>query len=91
MFLINNFNTHFSFLESQLESSPDGGKYLCGKDLTAADILMSFPLIAGQKKIDRAKYPKLIAYVEMLESHEGYLKSVEKIEDISGGPFKASL
>jgi len=91
LFLINNFNTHFGFLESQLATSPDDGKYLCGKDLTAADILMSFPLIAGKKKIDRAKFPKLIAYVDMLENHEGYLSSIKKIEEISGEPFKAML
>lgn len=34
-FLTENFAKHFGFLDSQLASSPDGGKYLCGKDLTA--------------------------------------------------------
>jgi len=50
MFLKPNFATHYKFLESQLETSPDGGDYLCGKDLTAADILMSFPLEAGKSR-----------------------------------------
>lgn len=35
LFLTENFKTHFSFLESQLASSPDGGEYLCGAELTA--------------------------------------------------------
>lgn len=91
MFLTENFKTHFSFLESQLATSPDGGKYLCGTYLTAADIMMSFPLIAGRSKIDRAQYPKLIAYSEMLEKHEGYVASVKKIEEVSGESFKAML
>jgi len=90
-FLNDNFKTHFSFLNSQLATSPDGGEYLCGKDLTAADILMSFPLIAGKKKIDRAQYPKLAAYNDMLEAHIGHTSSIKKIEEISGEPFKAML
>lgn len=40
MFLNENFKTQLGFLEQQLKTSPDGGQYLCGKDLTAADILM---------------------------------------------------
>ena len=91
LFLIENYKTHFGFLESQLATSPDGGKYLCGKDLTAADILMSFPLIAGKGKIDRVQYPKLAAYSDMLEHDQGYVASTKKIEEISGEPFKAML
>ena len=90
MFLNENFKTHFGFLESQLASSPDGGRYLCGKDLTAADILMSFPLIAGQKKVDETAYPKLVAYRKMLEQNEVYKRSVKKVEELSGESFKAS-
>ena len=89
MFLIENFKTHFGFLESQLKSSPDGGKYLCGKDITAADILMSFPLIAGKGKVDAKAYPTLTAYRKMLEQNEVYLKSIKKVEEVSGEPFKA--
>ena len=91
LYLKDNFKTHFSFLESQLATSPDGGKYLCGKDLTAADILMSYPLIAGKSKIDRAQYPKLAGYSDMLASDEGYVASTKKVEEISGEPFKAAL
>ena len=42
MFLKPEFESHYKFLESQLETSPDGGQYLCGKDITAADFLMQF-------------------------------------------------
>ena len=92
MFLIQNFKTHFGFLELQLKSSPDGGPYLCGKDLTAADILMSFPLMAaGKRKLDHAAYPKLSEYIGMLEKNEVYLRSIKKAEEASGEPFKALL
>ena len=91
MFLLENYKTHFSFLESQLASSPDDGKYLCGKEITAADILISFPLIAGKGKIDANAYPKLRAYIKMLEENEVYLKSIKKAEEASGEPIKSVL
>lgn len=43
-FLTPNLKTQFDFLESQLATSPDEGGYLCGAELTGADIMMSFPL-----------------------------------------------
>lgn len=87
-FLTKNYETNFSFLNSQLDSSPDDGEYLCGKDLTAADILMSFPLIGAKSKHGLDKYPKLKAYVEKLERSEGYVNSVKKIEDVTGEKYK---
>lgn len=47
IFLTPNFKTYYTFLEDQLKIVPDGGELVCGKDLTAADIMMSFPLEAG--------------------------------------------
>ncbi|KAF4627262.1 hypothetical protein G7Y89_g10898 [Cudoniella acicularis] len=81
-----NFKTHFTFLESQLASSPSGGKYLCGTQLTGADILMSYPLIAGKGRagLTKESYPKLSEYVERLENEPGYVKAVEKIVEIEG-------
>jgi glutathione S-transferase len=77
-------------LESQLATSPGGGDFLCGKELTAVDILMSFPLQAGQKAlkmINAEKYPKLNAYVNRLDNMEGWKRSVERIEKETGIPF----
>jgi glutathione S-transferase len=73
-------------LESQIASSPNNGQYLCGSQLTGADILMSFPLLEakGQAGFNQASYPKLWAYVDRLESHAGYKKAVQKIVDING-------
>ncbi|KAK3109598.1 bifunctional glutathione transferase/peroxidase [Teratosphaeriaceae sp. CCFEE 6253] len=91
LFLADNLKTHFTFLEQQLATSPDEGKFLCGKDLTAADILMGATLIAAKsrKKFERTQYPKLVAYTEMMENHEGYTASIKKVEEVSGEPFKA--
>jgi glutathione S-transferase len=77
--------THFSFLDSQLKTS--GGDYLCGKNLTGADILMSFPLMAAKERAlqdSKDKYPNLLAYVQRIEKEPGYMKSVEKIVEIDG-------
>lgn len=91
-FLEPNFKTHFTFLEGQLKASPDNGQYLCGPRLTGADILLSFPLIAGKGRsgLSKEAYPKLWAYVERLEAEPGYLKAVEKIKAIDG-KFEATF
>ena len=82
-----NFAATFSFLEERLRTSPGGGKYLCGPHLTAADILMSFPLIAAKGRggfLPKEKYPLLRAYADALEEEAGYKKSVEKIVQLEG-------
>lgn len=82
-------------LEKHLAATPDGGKYLCGNNLTAADILMSFPLIASKhgrmnemgswKDGDWQKeFPLVASYTSMLEDEEGYKSSVAKMEQLDG-------
>ncbi|KAK5945109.1 bifunctional glutathione transferase/peroxidase [Knufia obscura] len=92
MFLKPNFETHFKFIESQLESSPEGGDYLCGKDITAADILMAFPLEAGKSRsgMTQEQCPCLWKYVDLLHQREAYQRSVEKIREVEGS-FKTNL
>lgn len=89
-FLDPNFATHFTFLEEQIKTS--GGNYICGPNLTGADILLSFPLIAGGSRagLIKEKYPSLHAYVQRLENEPGYKKSIEKIIEIEG-KFEATL
>lgn len=92
MYLTQNLNTHFSFLEEQLKTSPNSGKYLCGSDLTAADILMSFPLeAASQGKIDAKAYPKLMEYIDMISKNEVNVRSVKKAEELGVGNVKPKL
>ncbi|KAK1077485.1 bifunctional glutathione transferase/peroxidase [Friedmanniomyces endolithicus] len=90
IFLTNTLKTHFDFLEQQLATSPGDGKYLCGTELTAADIFMTFPLVAAlaKKKYDAARYPKLSGYTKMMESHEGSKASIKKTEELTGEKYE---
>lgn len=81
-----NLKTNFNFLESQIASSPNHGEYLCGSQLTGADIMMSFPLTAakGRTAFTKETHPKLWAYVERLQARESYRRAVQKIIEIEG-------
>ncbi|GAM35235.1 hypothetical protein TCE0_017f03410 [Talaromyces pinophilus] len=95
-YLDKQFAVHFPFLESQLKSAPGtteahrGG--LCGPRFNAADILMSFPMIAatGRGVITQESYPEIVAYAERLKKDDGYQRAVKKIEEVDG-KFVASL
>ena len=94
-FLNRNIDGNLAFLEEQLRTSPEGGEYICGKELTAADILLSFPVIAVtgralKQERNKDKYPLIIQYAKRLENNEGYQRAVKKIEKIEG-KFSASM
>lgn len=75
-----NFKAHHTFLEDQLKTSPDRGQFLCGKDLTEADVLTSFLLKASQTRsgMSQGDFPLLWAYVDRLHQREAYRRSVQK-------------
>lgn len=85
-FLSSNMKTHYDFLEGQLKTSPDNGAFFCGKDLSAADILLSFPLEAGQTRsgLSKEQYPLVWAWVERIHQQEAYKRATQKIIDIEG-------
>ncbi|KAF2843508.1 putative glutathione S-transferase [Patellaria atrata CBS 101060] len=85
-----NVNTHFGYIEKQLETSPNGGDFLCGKELTGADILMIFPVEAARLrlKLGEEKYPKLYAYSDKIREREAYKRAVKRIEDETGEPYE---
>ncbi len=91
-FLHPELNKHFDFLEGQIATSPNNGEYLCGSQLTGADILMSFPLGAakGRSSLSKERHPKLWAYVDRIEALDGYKQAVQKIIDVEGS-YDASL
>ncbi|KAJ5827951.1 uncharacterized protein N7525_006204 [Penicillium rubens] len=94
-FLTRNVEGSLAFLEDQLRTSPEGGQYICGKELTAADILLSFPVIAVTMRVlkeekNKERYPLLVEYANRLERNEGYQRAVKKIEEIEG-KFSASM
>ncbi|KAI9888375.1 MAG: hypothetical protein M1814_000536 [Vezdaea aestivalis] len=86
LYLNPNFATHLKFLEDQLETAPDGGPYFCGKEITGADIILSFPLEAGKARIGltQEKYPKLWAFAEKVKEREAWQKAKQKIEEDFG-------
>ena len=85
-----NVARNLALLESYLAESP----YLCGDHLSAADILLSFPLIAAQDRVKgmgefekgppEKTFPKLYEYIARLEQEPGYKKSSDKIREIEG-------
>jgi len=65
----------FEYIESTLSKSP----YLLGDQLSAVDIMMSFPLEAaksGRFKLD--KYPHTSKYVLKLKEHAAYQEAINK-------------
>ncbi len=85
-----NVQRHLTLLESYLE----GSKYLCGDHLTAADILLAFPLVAIQdqaknmgkweKGTPQATFPNVFAYIDRLVEEPGWKRAADKIRSIEG-------
>lgn len=95
MLVFPNMKRHFAMLEEYLATSPGGGNYLCGPNLTGADILLGYPLIAGragafdsmgtwEKGSFQQTFPRLHAYIGRLAEEPGWKRSVEKIKEIEG-------
>lgn len=54
-FIQPNIQRQLAFLEQQLETS--GGDFLCGKDLSSADVLLSFGLISAKDRVSASAAP----------------------------------
>jgi glutathione S-transferase len=71
---------HMDFLEAELGKS----LWFAGDQLTTADILMSFPLQAAAARAGLdARHPRLLGFLDRIESRPAYLRSVER-----GGPYR---
>jgi glutathione S-transferase len=87
------FAVHFPFLEDQLKTAPranEGQKGgFCGPQFTAADMLMSFPVMAVTTKgmITKDKFPEIVALSERYAKDPGYQAAVKKVEEIEGKPY----
>ncbi|KIH93101.1 glutathione S-transferase [Sporothrix brasiliensis 5110] len=96
VFIVPNVRKNLELLESYLTTPPaegDGTGYICGDRLTAADIMLSYPLFgvrerAGGFTIDgksfQERFPKTMEYLGRLENEPGYLESVETIKKLEG-------
>ena len=67
-------DNHFAYMESILRPS---GHFVLD-DLSAADIMLSFPAQIAMRLDRRAKYPKLAAFVDAIEARPAYQRAVEK-------------
>jgi len=67
-------DNHFGYMESILRPS---GHFVLD-DLSAADIMLSFPAQIAMRLERRATYPKLAAFVDACEARPAYKRAVEK-------------
>ncbi len=66
---------HLDYMESELSKHP----WFTGKDFTAADIQMSFPLEAAAARGGLgANYPKLSAFLDRVHARPAYQRALEK-------------
>ena len=56
--------------------------YFVGDDLTAADIMMSFPLEAAATRADLSRMPHISGFLERIHARPAYQTALEK-----GGPY----
>lgn len=92
-----NAKRHFTLLERYLSTSPSDGRYLCGPDISGADIMLAYPLQAGAqlKAFDdmggtwengsfKDTFPKLHAYIKRIADEPGWKRALGKIQEIEG-------
>jgi glutathione S-transferase len=77
--LLGMFAQHLRYLESELETRD----WFTGQDITAADIMLSFPLETAQGRAGLDdRYPKLKAWLARIHARPAYQAALAK-----GGPY----
>ncbi|MCZ7684569.1 MAG: glutathione S-transferase [Sandaracinaceae bacterium] len=79
-FTVPEIRAQVSFVDSELASRP----WLAGDDLTGADIMMSYPLMAARARggLEAGAYPNLDAYLARIEARPAWQRATER-----GGGF----
>jgi glutathione S-transferase len=72
--------SHFDFLEAELAKDD----WFAGSEFSAADIQMSYPIEAAKSRGLLKRYPRLLKFVERIESRPAYKRAVQ-----AGGPLSA--
>ena len=74
-FIEPNIKTHLDFMEGELANSA----WFAGKEFSAADIQMSFPLEAAKSRggLDATR-PWLLGFLERIHARPAYLRALEK-------------
>ncbi|KAA0017780.1 glutathione S-transferase [Salinicola corii] len=78
-FLVPQLRLHFDYWESEL----DQHAWFAGDTFSAADIQMSFPLLAAESRTDLSRYPNIRGVLERMRERPAYQRAVEK-----GGEFQ---
>ncbi|WP_145642489.1 glutathione binding-like protein [Neorhizobium alkalisoli] len=68
-------DVHLDFVESQLRSRP----WFAGDDISAADVMMSFPLEAASKRagLDQGR-PATMAWLQKIHARPAYRTALER-------------
>lgn len=78
-FIAPNLKRHLDFLEAELKSSP----WFAGKNFSAADVQMSFPLEAATARAGLdASRPRLMEWLARVQGRPAYQRALDK-----GGPY----
>lgn len=86
LLLLPHLVTHFTYMENEL--SMLGGPYICSKNLTAADVIMSFPIEVAVKRMfkgNEREFLLLVGYVERLKARERWKKAVGRVREVPWG------
>lgn len=73
-----NIKLNLDYLEETLQKSP----WLCGDEMTGADIMLSFPVEAAATRTSLSDYPALMAFHQRIRVLPSYQRGIEK-----GGPY----
>ena len=65
---------HFGYLESELGSQP----YFMGKDLSAVDVHLSFPIQTCKLMHGLGKFPGLAGFLERIHARPAYRRAIER-------------
>ncbi|WP_009634163.1 glutathione S-transferase family protein [Synechocystis sp. PCC 7509] len=65
---------HFDYLESELSKNP----WFVGKEFTAADVQMSFPVEAVEAQVGLDTYPKLKDFLQRIHARPAYKSALER-------------
>lgn len=73
-FIQPNLDTHLAFIEQHLAQH----QWFAGEALTAADVQMSFPMLALAARSDLSAYPHIQAYNQRLQADPSWQQVVQK-------------
>lgn len=60
---------------AHVDQSLQGKKWLCGDELTGADVMMSFPLQAAQKRLGTADYPEIERWLAQIAADPAWQRA----------------